>query len=1460
MTRLQNGMKCVVSFMTAIVCCGMLSAEDGEWLGGASVNWQDAANWKDEKIAGGEHAAAYMRTSADFTFSEDVVLHSLHKLDGVSDSSFSRAPGHADIAFLLKNNPLVYSVPPCSVGVEIYFKGNNIIKGDGSVLTFEGSSYNFASGTAGKYAISGYDLVVAKDVISFSPRSRGGLVDGDLKLVNSRLNANLAENTTAVTNAPISGKLIIGSGLNYFRMGYLSTMMLPAVIEREPKGVFCTFETGNLHGLRTANAVDFVNAEGRFPTWFLYGSGSAFDFLAYDETEGATGGFKPALIPGANVLSAGTTDKQTVLINNAAGTTSMGGDVKAAAVKVQTLLNLDDGATLTLGNDREPGLLMLNSHVRGFGGGLKFDGQPDGVIVANGGDKHLESRLTGAKSVTVVAGYDSAYRALHLDNPQNDFSGGLDVLIGIVAVTNGGALGTGPVRVHGFPGNFDWDFTTADSKKGLTGGAGVLQVNDATVTNDLILAGIGPIVQGDNFGRPLCALQLGNGSRVEGPITLDNGAAIRSDAGFAEIAGPVSGAHKLYLWPYTDGILRLSGTFDMDGNPIEITSPKNGNNYMGTVQLASTASFGSSDVRNDAMLVFESERTVDNALTGWGTYFQTNDFNTVFTKRFEQGGVYADKGTITFQAATNTVGSLVGEGVVELTATEAQLTVGSTESGYDGYFNGTLKTPPDGTLTLVKQGDSTQILAAPLSFTGDVVVEGGTLRLGGIGDSLPQTITKPQFHMDATDVSTVMTNENGKVREWVNKGTATGDNFLQADEGRMPTYSADAMGGRGGLVFNGTRAIATDGNGNPTYGGPLREGEEVRTNRLCLARATANVRSLYMAYLVKDAHSFAGPIGEKDKDSGIRWSDDSGSSSFNFDLGFAKGKWGIESNMFWLNGKNTGSAKLNETLVMSAVLASTGAKCLSIGQYIATFPPRVDYNYPRAMNGDVGELLVYSNPLKVHEDYMVSKHLFNKWGVAEDAAAENVLPVTATLTVREGATVDFAGVNQTLERIDNDGILMNSSADEVVLTVKSGTLGGTIKGNIRIVKQGEGTLVLDNAFIDSWTGGISVQAGTLALKTWRATEVPVKDGLSFHLDASDLSSLEFADGGSRVATWKDLSGNKFDFKEDSAIVSASPLGLQPPKFDGSLYDGRGGLVFEANGTDYDGANRLSSGANKCVVRTIFFMTQVDGCVRKEDGGGSFSGLFGERDNDWGIRLNSETSYAPYRTVKEGNTTEKGFGVSEYYFVDGVNTTGFAKGKRHVFQASTNGDGWNTAWALGQYTTFHAGGGGRRGYIGSIGEVIAYDRLITGVEQTAVTAYLREKWIDGVKASMELNENATIEVAEGATLDLGGTTQAVNGLSGSGGIIKNGNVTVSGVLEVTADANGVVNPYVFDGVEFEDGLRIVIKGTPGTSRFVIAKGVKRANTSTFILPSSVWKATFGNGELSLSRGGTLLILR
>ncbi len=189
-------------------------------------------------------------------------------------------------------------------------------------------------------------------------------------------------------------------------------------------------------------------------------------------------------------------------------------------------------------------------------------------------------------------------------------------------------------------------------------------------------------------------------------------------------------------------------------------------------------------------------------------------------------------------------------------------------------------------------------------------------------------------------------------------------------------------------------------------------------------------------------------------------------------------------------------------------------------------------------------------------------------------------------------------------------------------------------------------------------------------------------------------------------------------------------------------------------------------------------------------------------------------------------------------------------------------------SLGQYMAGWSGSGengkdylgGLRGYNGNFSEVIGYNRFVTAEERRAITAYLNEKWISDEGLADVFPENVSIGLLNGATLELDATAHTIHGLSGNGGTIVNGDVTIDGVLEVTADANGNVVPYVFNGATLADELKIVLKGTPNAARIVVATGIAHANASTFVPPSSSWSVSVANGELSLSKGGTLLILR
>ncbi len=1414
-------MKRFLTGVVGLVGTFALNAADGVWYSdvGGGGNWETESRWENNVVAGGEaDDTAYLHvnsTGKTLTINADVILNRIVNL-GTHGCyvTLQRSPDAPEATFRMSGNPSITAAPVWNHSQRFILNGDNIVTGDGvTALTVQGGQFNVSGTTQGNYSFANFPRVDLKDMFSISLLAAGGITGGDLRLCGTRLNFDYGNSDLTVTNNFVGGKLIVGSGMNYSRMGIKGPIRYPATVVREKAGVFTMLKGGaNAAYSLSAPLEAYTRGKNRFPTWWLFADGSQNVFLTYNEREGFTNANLTATV----ALGDSTKEDAVVL----AGATTLAQDAEAAAVQIKGgHLNLA-GRTLTLGNESEPGLLILHGGgVNGADGTVKFEGA-DGILVSNGADRRIRAKLVGTNSITVVAGVEEVVHWLCLDNPENSFSGGLDVLVGYLSVTNANSLGTGPVRVHGYPANFDYGAACVYS------GSGSLYVNGCTVTNDLILAGMGPARNELGSGSG-AALILQNGATVKGPITLENDTAIRvgANAATACVESPIRGAHEVCFTPGLNSVIKFAGEIGADSS-VQINGamakPTNARS-LGTVLLAATGSLGGNAVKNNGTLVFENSRTMSNPLTGEGSYKQTSDIDVVFAGAVnQQGGILAEKGTITLQAAENALGGLAGVGTINVAGTST-LTLGMNDKCYDSYFQGDIATMDGGRLTLVKAGAGTQIFANPLSFTGDVVVEGGTLRLGGIGTELPKTVFAPQVHADATDAANVVTGDDDTVETWLNTGAVDAD-FVQPIEEKKPIYDPNAMNGKGGIVFRGSMT-----------------GKEYAssyvTNRLYLAndgaQANALIEKAFIAFSVRNQTMFGAPIGEFGKDNGLRLGYDNyayneNGGSFVFDRLVQR-----DSQNYLLNGEKTKNGTCHRNNVFEQSTGSRLNWCVALGQHFDE-----GANRPRAFNGAIGEVLLFGVELNPQEEFTVRAYFNNKWGITTDAhAAKDILPVGSALMVKEGAMVDFAGVSQTLARLENYGTITNSSATPVVVTVKDAVLAGKIAGNVKVVIDG----------------------GQAYLKTWRnMVELPVKANLAFHLDAAKLPSL-LRNAEGQVTNWVDRSENQMDFRDDVDGLSHKEAILPPPTFDSTLYGGRGGVKFVANQTDADGANRLTLGEGKsCVVKTVFIVTQTDKWTY-------FGGLIGPRNGDDCLRLSSSQnsfSWGPYGS----------FSGTEFYLNGNKGVKKFTQGKPHLVQAClADGKDGNKTWTLGQYfkvevadttASNFATVGGLRGYCGSVAEVVAYGEFVSEEERLAITRYLTDKWM-AAEVNLDekvLEDGVKIGLLNGATLDLGDTAQTVGGFSGSGGTVVNGDLTIGGALEVDFDDNGEVVAHAFNGATLADGLQIVLNGQPSALRFVIATGVKSADVSTFKLPASSWKVSLKNGELSLAKGGMVIIVR
>ncbi len=1394
-------------------------AADG-WRTNGGDNWNTASYWKDGVVAGGEPTdTAYLHYEdyrPTITLTEDVVLNAVKATGKVGNASFRRT---GTAAFQMRNNPLFHFMPGYNIEHRTYLYGEKIFQGDGTVLTIQGGVLGLSNNEKDAYSISGFSRVDIKDQPSFTILGVGGIADGPVRLVNTYLNLDYNNGDLTATNNLFGGKLTIGPGLSYSRIGNTGANRLPAEIDRERAGVLNIIVRTRNDAYSFADGASFLNHEGRFPTWFSYGGD--FNFLTYNAEKGLT---NADLAP--NVTFTESTKDNTVILSSA---TTLAADATAAAVDAKSTLDLA-GHTLTLGNENEPGLLIMRADANGATGEVTFHGE-EGIIISAGGSRRLKAKLTGANSVTVVAGHEGATHCLYLDNPLNTFSGGLDVVAGNLSVTNAGSLGTGLVKVHGYPMSYDFgagyysynnDGTRIWRDTLVSRGGGTLSLNGCTITNDLSLSGMG--IGGQlgirEYSKTASALYLMNNSGVKSAITLENSTAIRTVANGAsefKLEGSVTGEDwTLHLWPGRNSTMKFSNTILADA--IAITAPTNGvrPRDIGTVMFG--ASLNADKLRNDATLMFEGSHTLASALTGEGSYKQTSDIAVEFENGVDQkGGMLIEKGTVTLKGAENNIGGLAGAGTLNVGST-LTLTLGSSEKSYDGYFKGAITTSDGAELTLVKTGTNTQILAGANTFNGKVVVEEGVLKLGGLNGALPKTVFPAQIHVDATDASSVQADADGKVGTWLNKGAVQG-NFFQNAETLKPVYDPGAMDGRGGIVFDASDTVSS-----------VTDINTLTRNRLYMANesgdcVSSKIGRIYMAFSVYRQTYFGGPLGKYDDDAGIRFG--YGNSDKDFSIERAVTRASSRTHLYRLNDKNTNSGSCNKVYTFEQDVGEQLDWCVTLGSYFNF--NSTSGNVPRAFKGAIGEILTYPEALNPQEEYAVRAYFNDKWGIVEDAAmTENVLPVGSTLTVQKGAVVDFAGVSQALAKLENFGTIRNSSETQVVITVNDAVLVGAVEGNVKIVVDG----------------------GTATVTSWRNLDkLPVTRDLVFHLDGADLSTL-LRDADGLVTNWLDKSGRDIDFKEDRNVFSGYTL--MPPRYDESLNDGRGAVVFYSEGKATDTGNRLSTGDVKCEMKSVFFLMQPG-----TKGNEYCTGLFGPRDIDGGVRFGNVTGFNPHGGSYFTDTVN--------WYVNGVREqTTFNAGERFILETGIDADAlsnnkYNQSWALGQY--YGTSKDDLRGYNGNVSEVIAYNRYVDDDERALINGYLKKKWMTGEAFDAPtFPDTLSFGFKNGGTLDLGNTTQTISGLSGSEGAIVNGDLTVRGVLEVVADENGEVTPYQFNGVTLADGLTIILRGTPNTSRFVIATGVTRANTSTFRLPSSAWTVSLRNGDLSMSKNGMVLIFR
>jgi autotransporter-associated beta strand protein len=528
------------------------------------------------------------------------------------------------------------------------------------------------------------------------------------------------------------------------------------------------------------------------------------------------------------------------------------------------------------------------------------------------------------------------------------------------------------------------------------------------------------------------------------------------------------------------------------------------------------------------------------------------------------------------------------------------------------------------------------------------------------------------------------------------------------------------------------------------------------TNRIA-STVPLSQKSLFIVNMPTGYNSLAGIWGNDGSDFGIRM-DSSTSWQSALNLIYALFN---DQTTFVIDGQANNQFAQNKPHILYGQ-RSAGYTCnVALGNYIYT------QTTPRSYNGYIGEVIAYNRVVSQAEREQIEDYLADKWlgcRLHSDAPqSENILPSGTALSLENRAVLDLGGVSQTVASLSGEGTITNSSGTVATLTVTGPmSFSGVIAGNIKLVKPGSSATDLSVKL--ATTNDVVLAGGTVRLTPYSVK--PIQTGLAYWLDASATNTLR-VDANNLVTNWISSSGNGVMF-------------MQPPS---RTYDEPAYVTNAINGKSairFDGTNWMYTPVS-CKVQTLFIVTATTGYQQ-------YSGLWAPTLGiDSGLRLVSATSW------RDGIIGEVFYdGV---YRVNGVATKAFTVNTPYVFCGQTSLPKTSAQNVLGQYHPT-----ANRGYIGDIGEVLAYDYALSEEEVRYVEAYLTAKWLTngGLDTSdVIFSQTGRLILTNSVVVDLGGTRQTIHNLSGSGSF-QNGSLTLDGTLTVQVTSDGTCDQINVDG--------------------------------------------------------------
>lgn len=585
----------------------------------------------------------------------------------------------------------------------------------------------------------------------------------------------------------------------------------------------------------------------------------------------------------------------------------------------------------------------------------------------------------------------------------------------------------------------------------------------------------------------------------------------------------------------------------------------------------------------------------------------------------------------------------------------------------------------------------------------------------------------------------------------------------------------------------------------------------------------------------------------------------------------------------------------------SLPLTSDNARTVRAGEF---YTNGVKAAYTSGLNGSY-ELVEMYTPMPAH----VSALACDRYGGAVNPTATNNETIYRTGGQRLGEVILYDRVLSERERVATRNYLMKKwiagyveqplpeETAEVRVANINAADGTEIVADRPLSMNklsGSGTVTLSGALdvrdIGSVTGTVAVASGSLAIKSLPAVEEPglVMDGLVFWADATWGVALN---ASGTVQAWTNRTENTamvcaYTTKNTVTYEQNALNGL--PVLDLGIF-GSGGA--EMRFRDSSGANKHLSG-----IRSVFWVIGTMNNGGYLLGGGT---NYTNAAQHYNFHRGHETDVmVTPTTILHPSNSDPVLRNTSVWNLNGVAinpTASYFSGDYDLVSCVvTNGYTDAEGFAFDGRGDYGSRCGGQK-----LAEVLIYDRPLTAEETLKVRAYLDQKWDLSVYSGGN-RDATTLNIAAGATVDMGGIVQNFAKVVG-GGSVRNGTLSVgelspgtaegdvatlsadsdfafadggTWVIDLAADGTDRVN--VSGAVTFGANLRVVLRGCDALAD-MFSNGYRQTvlTSSSLVNPAALSTVTFDglpngvtaslapdgkNVTLRISRGGTIFILR